>query len=96
MKHRSSTPVPQIESEDERAARANFQWFLSSLSVPLNRDTHPFKAMPNNPQNKEDSFGMGLSLVAMLCRLKVESDRRQLYSIIFKGPISNRGKVRLN
>lgn len=93
---RSSTPVQQIETEDELAARANFQWFLSSLSVPLSREAHPFKAMPIRKQSPEESFGMGLSLVAMLCRLKVESDRRQLYSLIFEGPISNRGKVRLN
>lgn len=102
---RSSTPVQHEESEDERCARANFQWFLSSLSVPVFRDTHPFKVSPtqspnfnNNSSSSDDynSFGLGLSLVAMLTRLKVENDRRNLFAKIYEGPISNRGKVRLN
>lgn len=93
---RSSTPLSIIETEDERAARANFQWFLSSLKVPLNQERHPFRVMPVEQEKTDDNFGLGLSLVAMLCRLKVESERKRLFSYIYKGPISNQGKVRLN
>lgn len=52
--------------------------------------------MPIKKQVTEDSFGKGLSIVAMLARLKVENDRKQAFALVYEGPISNRGKVRLN
>lgn len=93
FQNRSSTPIEKIEIQDERA---NFQWFLSSLAVPLSREIHPFRTSPFNEQISNSSSEMSLSIASMLIRLKVENDRKQMYSEIFEGPISNRGKVRLN
>lgn len=90
---RSTTPFNKIELKDERA---NFQWFLSSLLVPLRRDFAPFKTSPFHQQTINDDSEMRLSIASMLIRLKVENDRKQMFSVIFEGPISNRGKVRLN
>lgn len=90
---RSTAPFNKIELTDERA---NFQWFLSSLLVPLRRDFAPFKTSPFHQQTINDDSEMRLSIASMLIRLKVENDRKQMFSVIFEGPISNRGKVRLN
>lgn len=63
--------------------------------VPLNREPSPFKTLPIYEQEDDDSE-LRLSIASMLIRFKVENDRKLMYSDIFEGPISNRGKVRLN
>ncbi|XP_031618963.1 uncharacterized protein LOC116338055 isoform X1 [Contarinia nasturtii] len=92
---RSSTPIEMFETKSESAVRDDFQWFLSSLLVPtLKRTSRPFKTVPEQLQRKTETNG--LPVIAMLCRLKVECERKRLFSNIYEGPISNRGKVRLN
>lgn len=68
----------------------------TTTNISMNSNNNGNSSSNDGDNDNSYDLRMRVTFEVMLTRLQVEKDRRRLFSSIYEGPISNRGKVRLN
>lgn len=92
-------PEPAEKPKNDDCPQKNVQMFLTMLAEQMNGKKPESKKMPANsftPTKKKEDIDVPATVMMAIMRRKAELERKKRFSIIYKGPISNRDKVRLN